>query len=60
MVAQRSLPDFFVTLSAYECWPQTQATLSGGWGASPSKEECEDLARNVDDRKAAGFHPQVF
>ena len=37
----------------------TQATLSRGWGASPSKEEYEDLARNVDDRQAAGFHPQV-
>jgi len=33
--------------------------LSRGWGASPSKEEYEDLARNVDDRQAAGFHPQV-
>ena len=59
MAAQRGLPDFFVTLSAYDCWPQTQATLSRGWGASPSKEEYEDLARNVDDRQAAGFHPQV-
>ena len=54
MVAQRGLPDFFVTLSAYDCWPQTQATLSRGWGVSPSKEENEDLARNVDDRQAAG------
>ena len=32
MVAQRGLPDFFVTLSAYDCWPQTQATLLHGWG----------------------------
>ena len=59
MVAQRGLPDFFVTLSAYDCWPQTQATLSDGWGASPAMEAFVDLARKVDDRRPAGFHPQV-
>ena len=59
MVAQRGLPDFFVTLSAYDCWPQTQSTLASGWGSSPSEDEYEDLARDVDNRRPAGYHPQV-
>ena len=33
MVEQRGLPDFFLTLSANDGWPQVQATLREGWGA---------------------------
>ena len=30
-VQQRGLPEFFVTFSANDGWPQTQSTLARGW-----------------------------
>ena len=59
MVAQRGLPQFFVTFSAYDCWPQTQSTLSTGWGSQPSQDMFRDLARDIENRQAVGFHPQM-
>ncbi len=47
MVAQRSLPSFFVTLSAYDCWRQTQATFARGWGSKATEETYNDLARKL-------------
>ena len=41
-VEQRGLPDFFLTLTAYDGWPQVQATLTHGWGASSTSK---DLAK---------------
>ena len=59
LVAQRGLPDLFVTLSAYNWWPQPQLTLAKGWGSSATKEEYEDIVRDVDNRQPAGFKPKV-
>ena len=48
---QRGLPDLFVTLSAYDCWPHVQSTLSREWGSSPTKEEYKDAARDWANRQ---------
>lgn len=41
-VEQRGLPDFFLTLTAYNGWPQVQATLiRDGWGACASDLEVQ-------------------
>ena len=37
LVEQRGLPDFFVTLTAYDGWAQTWATIARGWSATPTK-----------------------
>ena len=58
-VHQRGLPDFFVTLSAYDCWPQTQVTIARGWGAKASEQEVKDLARSPEEREPVGWHPHV-
>ena len=42
-VEQRGLPNFFLTLTAYDGWPQVQATLRDGWGARASELEVQDL-----------------
>ena len=42
---QRGPPDFFVTLSAYNCWPQVQSSLSRGWGSAPTEREYKDVGR---------------
>ena len=42
---QRGLPDFFVILTAYDCWSHVQSTLAHGWGATPTEEEYIDLGR---------------
>ena len=56
---QRRLPDLFVTLSAYDCWPHVQSTLSRGWGSSPT-EKYKDAARDwADRRQAVGWSPEV-
>ena len=55
---QRGLPDLFVTLSAYDCWPHVQSTLSRGWGSAPTKQEYEDVARGLEDRQAVGWDPR--
>ena len=44
-VEQRGLPDFFLTLTAYDGWPQVQATLRHGWGARSSAKDVQDLAK---------------
>ena len=56
---QRGLPDFFVTLTAYDCWSHVQSTLARGWGATPAEEEYVDLGKEWDDRQAAGWSPEV-
>ena len=55
---QRELPDLFVTLSAYDCWPYVQSTLKWGWGSTPT-EEYKDVARDWEDRQAVGWSPEV-
>ena len=59
MVEQRGLPDFFLTLSAHDGWPQVQATLCEGWGAVALDTDTEDLVAKVSDRQPVGWHPQV-
>ena len=54
-VAQRGLPDFFVTKTAHDRW----STISRGWGAEPKSVEFRDLADNVDNPQAVGRHPHV-
>ena len=56
-VEQRGLPQFFLTLTAHDLWPQVQATLNGGWGSCASDQEVQDI--NVEDRQPVGFHPEV-
>ena len=38
-VEQRGLPQFFLTLTAHDLWPQVQASLARGWGSCASEEE---------------------
>ena len=59
MVQGRGSPDFFLTLSAYDGWPQVQATLREGWGAVASDKDVQDLAAKVSDRQPVGWHPEV-
>ena len=56
-VEQRGLPQFFLTLTAHDLWPQVQVTLNGGWGSCASDQEVHDI--NVEDRQPVGFHPEV-
>ena len=42
-VEQRGFPDFFLTLSANDGWPQVQATLAKGWGSNATESEMMDL-----------------
>ena len=56
---QRGPPDLFVTLSAYDCWPQVQSSLSRGWGSAPTEQEYKDVARDWADRQAVGWSPEV-
>ena len=58
-VEQRDLPNFFLTLTAYDGWPQVQATLREGWGARASELEVQDLAKDLFDRQPVGFKPQI-
>ena len=58
-VEQRGLPNFFLTLTAYDGWPQVQATLRDGWGACASELEVQDLAKDLSDRQPVGFKPQI-
>ena len=58
-VEQRGLPNFFLTLTAYDGWPQVQATLRDGWGAHASELEVQDLAKDLSDRQPVGFKPQI-
>ena len=57
-VEQRGLPNFFLTLTAYDGWPQVQATLRDGWGARANELEVQDLAKDLSDRQPVGFKPQ--
>ena len=58
-VQQHGLPEFFVTFSANDPWPQMQSTLARGWEAAPAQEEYTDLTRTLEDLQAVGFHPHV-
>ena len=44
-------PNFFLTLTAYDGWPQVQATLRDGWGACAREVELQDLTRDLSDRQ---------
>ena len=57
-VQQRGLPDFFVTLTAFDGWPHVQTALAKGWGAIPDELDVQDLARKIEDRQSVGSHPQ--
>ena len=56
-VEQRGLPEFFLTLTAHDLWPQVQTTLKDGWGSCASEEDVQNL--NVENRQPVGFHPEV-
>ena len=58
-VEQRGVPDFFLTLTAYDGWPQIQATLQHGWGAKAAAPEVQDLARKIYERQAVGHQPVI-
>ena len=58
-IEQRGLPDFFLTLTAYDGWPQVQATLTHGWGASSTSKEVQDLAKKIENRQPVGYHPEM-
>ena len=58
-VEQRGLPNFFLTLRAFDGWPQVQATLNDGWGARASEVNIQDLAKDLSDRQPVGFKPQI-
>ena len=58
-VEQRGLPDFFLTLTAYDGWPQVQATLRNGWGATASDIDAQDLSKDISDRQPVGPKPQI-
>ena len=45
------MPNLFLTLIAYDGWPQAQATLRDGWGARASELEVQDLAKDLSDRQ---------
>ena len=40
---QHGLPDYFVTLIAFNGWPHVQTTLARDWGAIPNEDEYQDL-----------------
>ena len=42
-VQQYGLPDFFVTLTAFNGWPHVQTALARGWGAIPNEDDIQDL-----------------
>ena len=48
-VEQRGLPQFFLTLTAHDLWPQVQTTLAHGWGSCASEEEVQSI--KVEDRQ---------
>ena len=56
---QRGLPDYFLTLSVNDCWPQTQAALCRGWGADPSETLVNDIAGRPENRQPVGWKPMV-
>ena len=56
-VEQRGSPDFFLTLSANDGWPQVQGTLKHGWGAPPPDAHVHDLAGKINDRQPVGYQP---
>lgn len=53
------MPNFFITLTAFDGWPQVQATLRYGWGARASELDVQDLAKDLSDRQPVGFKPQI-
>ena len=58
-VEKRGLPDFFLTLTAYDGWPHVQSTLKHGWGAQGDHISVQDLASTIHNREAVGFKPQI-
>ena len=59
IVQDGGLPDFLLTLSAHDGWPQVQAALREGWGAVASDKDVQDLAAKVSDWQPVGWHPEV-
>lgn len=58
-VEERGIPDFFLTLTAHDGWPQLQSTLKDGWGASAQQTDTQDLASALSDRQPVGRKPHV-
>ena len=58
-VEKRGLPDFFLTLTAYDGRPHVQSTLKHGWGAQADHITVQDLASTIHNREAVGFKPQI-
>ena len=56
IVEQRGTPDF-LTLSAYDGWPQVQGTLKQRCGRAPPDANVRDLAGKIDDRQHVGCQP---
>ena len=57
MTEQRGIPDFFLTLSPNDNWPQIQSTIRNGWGASADPSEFNDLSMETNDKMSIGPHP---
>ena len=51
------IPDYFITLSPNDNWPQIQATIRRGWGASAEPWEFSDLSTKNDKGEGVGPHP---
>ena len=58
-VEQMGLPNYFLTLTAYNGWSHVQATLRDGWGACAIELEMQDLAKDLSDRQPVRFKPQI-
>ena len=56
-VEQLGVPDYFITLSPNDNWPQIQATIRKGWGASAEPWELNDLSTKGDKGESVGSHP---
>ena len=57
MTEQRGIPDFFLTLSPNDNWPQIQSTIRKGWGASADPCEFNDLSIVSQDKMSVEPHP---
>ena len=57
MVEQLGVPDYFITLSPNDNWPQIQATIRKGWGASAEPWEPSDLSTKGDNGESVSAHP---
>ena len=56
-VEQLGIPDYFITLSPNDNWPQIQRTIRKGWGASAEPWDLSDLSTTDKNSEAVGSHP---